>query len=314
MKWKPLFAVLLGLLMVGVTAGSVSAQVSPTNLQISNVDSHTKIISLSTTNPYQFHPLPPKPKVFLDKDQVDLEFSKYDSYIQYGGRIYLAFHWGLDIIYVLNAGSPDRVSLLIPWEVKTPSGWVPLFEEDDPDVYVKVYIGDNSTIKITIEDHDGIHPIEKKIGNVEFRLKRVQVSAPENDVTSAEVYIGMTPRPEFINTTLPIVMGYTHTWDWSRFVTVITAVVAEGFVSVAFGPEAGMLAKIAFSALTSFTADELAGHLPKESWTIGKIFNVKLDYDEYLVHGGPSPSPCFNGRCAMYLNPSNSINPNNGRG
>ena len=314
MEWKPLFAVLLGLLMVGVTIGSVSAQVFSPNSQISNVDSHTKIISLSTTNPYKFHPLPPKPKVFLDRDGVDLEFSKYDSYIQYGGRIYIAFHWGLNTIYVPNAGSPDRVSLLIPWKVKTPSGWVPLFEEDDPDVYVKVYVGDNSTVKITIEDHDGIHPIEKKIGNVEFRLKRVQVSAPENDVTSADVYIGMTPHPEFINTTLPIVMGYTHTWDWSLFVSVVTGVVAEGIASVAFGPEAGVLSKMAFSVLTSVTAYELAGLLPKESWTVGKIFNVQLNYDEYLVHGGPSPSPCFKGRCATYVNPSNSINPNNGRG
>ncbi|WP_297486577.1 hypothetical protein [Thermococcus sp.] len=93
MKWKPLFAVLLGLLMVGVTAGSASAQVFATNFQTANVGSYAKMISLPTTDPYQSHPLPPKPEVFLDKDQVDLGFSKYDSYVQYGGRIYLAFYW-----------------------------------------------------------------------------------------------------------------------------------------------------------------------------------------------------------------------------
>jgi len=67
-KWKPLFAVLLGLLMVGVTAGSTSAQVFPTKPQTANVGSYAKTISLPTTNPYQFHPLPPKLEVFLDKD------------------------------------------------------------------------------------------------------------------------------------------------------------------------------------------------------------------------------------------------------
>ncbi len=238
MKWKPLFAVLLGLVMVGVTAGSASAQVFSTNPQTANVGSYAKMISLPTTDPYQSRLLPPKPEVFLDKDQVDLGFSKYDSYVQYGGRIYLAFYWVLDTLGVPNAGSPDRVSLLIPWKVKvwnsSSSKWVPLFEEDNPDVYVKVYDGDNSTIKIKIEDYDGTHPIEKKIGNVTFWLLRIQISVPENDITSAEIYIGMTPRPEFVNTTLPIAMGYTHTWDWSLFVSVLTGIVAEGIASSSF--------------------------------------------------------------------------------
>ncbi|WP_297476045.1 hypothetical protein [Thermococcus sp.] len=111
MKWKPLFAVLLGLVMVGVTAGSASAQVFSTNPQTANVGSYAKMISLPTTDPYQSRLLPPKPEVFLDKDQADLGFSKYDSYVQYGGRIYLAFYWVLDTLGVPNAGSPDRVSL-----------------------------------------------------------------------------------------------------------------------------------------------------------------------------------------------------------
>ncbi|MCD6523621.1 MAG: hypothetical protein J7K48_01280, partial [Thermococcus sp.] len=133
----------------------------PTNIQTSNVRSYPKTISLSATNLYQFRPLPPiKPEVFLDKDQVDLRFSKYSSYVQYGGRIYLAFGWILDTLGVPNAGSPDRVSLLIPWEIKTPSQEIHLFEEDNPDVYVKVYMGDDGAIKI-IKDGDGFPLIEK---------------------------------------------------------------------------------------------------------------------------------------------------------
>jgi len=225
-QWKGLFAVLLGLLMVGVMAGSASAQVFSTHIQTSNVRGYPKTISPPATNLYQFRPLPPiKPEVFLDKDQVEFGFSKYHSYVQYGDRIYLAFYWILDTLGVPNAGSPDRVSLLIPWMVKTSSGWIWFFEEDDPDVYVKVYVGDNRTIKI-IKEGDGFPTITKKIGNLEFKLKRVKVSVPENDVTSAEIYIGMTHCPEFVNTTLPMVIGYTHTWDWSLFVSVLTSVVA----------------------------------------------------------------------------------------
>ncbi|AJC72716.1 hypothetical protein X802_05295 [Thermococcus guaymasensis DSM 11113] len=193
--------------------GSASAQVFPTNIQTSNVRSYPKTISLSATNLYQFRPLPPiKPEVFLDKDQVDLRFSKYSSYVQYGGRIYLAFGWILDTLGVPNAGSPDRVSLLIPWEIKTPSQEIHLFEEDNPDVYVKVYMGDDGAIKI-IKDGDGFPLIEKKIKDkktgraIIVLFKRVQISVPENDVTSAEIYIGMTPKPKFVNATIPIVMG-----------------------------------------------------------------------------------------------------------
>ena len=56
-KWKPLFAVLLGLLMVGVTAGSAMA----------------KPISSPITEPIQ-------PQYFGDKNQLHLEFDPYSSY------------------------------------------------------------------------------------------------------------------------------------------------------------------------------------------------------------------------------------------
>ena len=305
MRWRPLFAVLLGLLMVGVTAGSASAQVFPTNIQTSNVRSYPKTISPPATNLYQFHPLPLKPEVFLDKDQVELGFSKYDSYVQYGGRIYLAFYWILDTLGVPNAGSPDRVSLLIPWGVKTPSGWVQIFEEDNPNVYVKVYVGDNSTIKII----GGFPLIEKKIKDkktgktLDILFKRVQISVPENDVTSAEIYVGMTPRPEFVNTTLSIVMAYTHTWSWALFTSVILGTVISA--PFYFIPSTSFMGYLVANAVISFTAYELQGLLPDESWTIAKIFNVKLDYSEYPLRGGPSPAPCFNGRCATYINPEN---------
>ena len=309
MRWKSLFAVLLGLLMVGVTAGSASAQVFPTNIQTSNVRSYPKTISSPSTNPYQFRPLPPiKPEVFLDKDQVELGFSKYDSYVQYGGRIYLAFYWVLDTLGVPNAGSPDRVSLLIPWMVKTSSGWVQIFEEDDPDVDVKTYVGDNRTIKI-IKEGDGFPTIEKKIkdkktgSTIVVLFKRVQISVPENDVTSAEIYIGMTPRQEFINTTLSVVMAYTHTWSWALFTSVILGTVISA--PFYFIPSTSFMGYLVANAVISFTAYELQGLLPDESWTIAKIFNVKLDYSEYPLHGGPSPAPCFKGRCATYINPGN---------
>ncbi len=53
MKWKPLFAVLLGLLMVRVTARSASARVFSTSSQTANVGGYRKMISLPPANPYQ---------------------------------------------------------------------------------------------------------------------------------------------------------------------------------------------------------------------------------------------------------------------
>ncbi|HIP88485.1 MAG TPA: hypothetical protein EYH24_00550, partial [Thermococcus paralvinellae] len=69
MKCKPLLAVLLGLLMVGVTAGSAMAA------PISNDSS-----------------VPITPQKFGDKDQLSIYFSKDDSYV-HGGTIRLAFVW-----------------------------------------------------------------------------------------------------------------------------------------------------------------------------------------------------------------------------
>ncbi|WP_297475601.1 hypothetical protein [Thermococcus sp.] len=93
-KWKPLFAVLLGLLMVGVTAGSAMA----------------KPISSPITGPIQ-------PQYFGDKNQLHLEFDPYSSYV-YHGTIYLAYWWYWEGETEIFDGSKDYILIEIPWRLK----------------------------------------------------------------------------------------------------------------------------------------------------------------------------------------------------
>ncbi|WP_297486578.1 hypothetical protein [Thermococcus sp.] len=109
----------------------------------------------------------------------------------------------------------------------------------------------------------------------------------------------MTPYPELVNATLSICMGYTHTWSWVAFTSVLlgTVITAPFY----FVPEGGsFLGYLITNAVVSFTAYEIQGRLPdKDSWTISKMFKVKLDYSEYPLRGAPSTPPAFGGRYAL---------------
>lgn len=79
----------------------------------------------------------------------------------------MAFQWWIDVSYVPNAGSPDRVAILIPWEVKTNSGWVQMFQDDNPTVYVEVNPEDRDKVRV-IQDGEGFPMIEKTIGGIKY--------------------------------------------------------------------------------------------------------------------------------------------------
>ena len=120
-------------------------------------------------------------------------FDRVDSY-NYQGIVYLAFKWEADIGYnsVPNAGTPDKIVILIPWEIKKTTGycqpetpWCQLMQDDDPSVYVEAPNGDSISVHIV----EGLS-IEKRIEGVKFRFKEVIVEVPENIVNTGTIYIG----------------------------------------------------------------------------------------------------------------------------
>ncbi|WP_297418116.1 hypothetical protein [Thermococcus sp.] len=121
MKWKPLFAVLLGLLMVGVTAGSAAATSTPEN---------------SIENPV-------RPMIFGDKSELHLSFEPYLSYV-YRGRIYLAYHWEWDHTEKIIDGPNDYIVITLPWQVYV-----------DKNGHIKSGIDTPAELEKDIDNHNG---------------------------------------------------------------------------------------------------------------------------------------------------------------
>jgi len=303
-------AVLLGLLMVGVTAGSASAGyfLVPLNTQdlkslrsLSDVNIAKYPLLQSERYIRTYNPIV-QPQIFLDEDQVQLYFDKWGSF-KYRKTIYLSFWWGIDAGYVPNAGSPDRVSILIPWEVKTNSGWIQMFEYDNPTVYVDVNPEYKDKVKI-IKDGDGFPMIEKTIGGISYRLKRIVVSIPENDIHGGTIYVGVTPKAQFDGVTFPVVMSYLHTWSWAAFASVAVGTVISGIAYIVF-PELSPLGAIVVNAFTSFTSYEVMGRLPTDKyWIVSRMFNIEVSYNAYpeKQYHPPLP-PCVHGICPTNITP-----------
>ncbi|WP_157626235.1 hypothetical protein [Thermococcus zilligii] len=319
MKWKPVFAVLIGLLMVEVTAGSASAGMfqGPTQARKCNIVNlgmptmttlHT--FSQPVGSVQKDTSITPKPQVFLDEDQVHIYFSKWDSY-KYRGTIYLAFPWRIDVSYVPNAGSPDRVVILIPWEVKTASGWVQMFQDDNPTVYVDVNPEKQDKVRV-IQDGEGFPIIEKTIGGIKYRMKRVVVSIPENSIFAGTIYLEVRPKAEFDGVTFPVVVSYVHTWSWAAFASVVVGTAVSGMARIFF-PELSPLGAIALDVFTSFLSYEVAGLLPTDNyWLSSRMFNIEVSYSAYPEKQyPPSSPPCVRGICPTNIISGQLITSNN---
>jgi len=176
MKWKPLLAVLLGLLMVGVTAGSAAAM--PTT--------ETSV----------------KPMLFGDKSELHLSVEPYLSYV-YRGKIYLAYHWEWDHTEKLLDGSYDYIIITIPWQVYVDNNghlksgidslwelnrdldnhnghWEDLFDMEKPTIEVYESSG------WYVESIGLITWAPKKIGGYWFRFMRITLRV-DDDISSSYV-------------------------------------------------------------------------------------------------------------------------------
>ena len=283
MKWKPLFAVLLGLLTIGVTAVSAATMPVPN-------DGSAQIT----------------PQNFGDKNQLKVYFSKYDSYV-YGGRIWLAFVWSWSGYTEIGDGTKDPIRIAVPWIIEYPNGTTQRIFKSSPWVYVKInefYYNPQTDIEIKpAEWHEKWVDFEFPDGHVEkvkihYRVFRVDV---DDDIGFGIVYIGVQPDDKWLGRSFNMQMVYLHTWNhWG----IISAGLSITFNIILPTPQ-GTAGTVGTGLLT-WTASELFHDFLENrglgigSWKEPKSTNplVKLSYSEYpyRYHNPPFP-PCENGIC-----------------
>ncbi|WP_258083478.1 hypothetical protein [Thermococcus thermotolerans] len=241
-------AVLLGLLLLGVTTGSAMAA------------------PLAET--------PIQPTIFGDKSELHLSVEPYLFYV-YKGRIYLAYHWEWDHTEKLLDGSSDYITITIPWQIRLKDGhWDDIFYENEtPDVIT--YPSDGSVGRPVIL---GVDIKSKIIGGHEFKFLRIKIPV-DDDVSSGYIYIGVRPKPEYQGLKLTTVMYYIHTYSWG------SALNAVGRVAVSlFFPEQiavrvfGTTGVKILSGIVSWSIGELIGSVTGiKGWdksTTGEANNV----------------------------------------
>ncbi|WP_297536551.1 hypothetical protein [Thermococcus sp.] len=322
MRWKSLFAVLLGLLVITMGVGSVSATVyrgvvvSPENpawvINATNVTNVNKNIFISPSiikkrketiginkEMSTYPPYEPEPEWFFDEDQVTMSFNKSISY-SYKGIVYLAFTWHADIGYnsIPNAGTPDKIVILIPWEVNKTTGfcqeetsWCQLMQDDKPSVYVEAPNEDAISVQV---------PnilIEKKVGRTAFRFREVIIEVPENLVNEGTIYVGFTPITKFYGSKLPFIMAYIHTWQWIGSGT-LTALLT---LSALF-PPSSPLGSLILTGTINLAVYELGPSVVEpHEWMKSTSFNkISITPSDYPERTSPQP-PCFKGICPVNL-------------
>ncbi|WP_297436191.1 hypothetical protein [Thermococcus sp.] len=275
MKWKGLLAVLLGLLMVGVTAGSAMAVPTP---EYAN-------------NPIQ-------PQYFGDRDQLHVEFDPYSSYV-YHGTIYLAYWWYWDGATEIFDGSKDYVVVEIPWEIKINGDWKRLFDNDAPYVYVDVY-QDYKSMVGTPEVSLDLNP--KYVDGYWFCFAKIKVRV-DDDVPAGIVYIGVRPKEEYLGMKLTTLELYYHTWSRAEPIDLTVSI----GVSLFFPAEAsevlfGTTGSKVVSGLVSWGISELLGSYKEGGWEKHISTQVEISYDAYIERQyPPSNPPCFKNICPTVI-------------
>ncbi|ALV63802.1 hypothetical protein ADU37_CDS21050 [Thermococcus sp. 2319x1] len=283
LKWKPLMAVLLGLLMVGVTAGSAMAA------PISNDNS-----------------VPITPQNFGDKDQLSIYFSKYDSYV-YGGRIWLAFVWSWRGYTEAGDGTKDPIRIAIPWIIEYQDGTTEPIFKSDPWVYVKVnefYYNPKTDIEIKPAEWqekwvDFRFP-DGHVEKVKIHYKVIRVDV-DDDIGYGIVYVGVQPNDRWLGSEFNMPMFYLHTWNqWgliSLGVSIAVSVVIHTPPGIVWGVLSGTvswgISKLFHDALESLGWGIGAWREPKYTNPL-----VKLSYSVYpYKHYYPPFPPCKSGVC-----------------
>ncbi|MDK2853451.1 MAG: hypothetical protein PWQ92_345 [Thermococcaceae archaeon] len=261
MKWKGLLAVLLGLLMVGVTAGSAMAA------------------------PIQKEPI--QPQYFGDKDQLHLEFDPDSSYV-YRGTIYLAYWWYWDGLTEIFDGSKDYIVIEIPWEIKINGEWKRLFENDVPYVYVSVWDEYKSSVGTPIISMD-LNP--KLIGDYEFTFAKIKIPV-DDDVPGGIVYVGVHPKQEYQGMELTTLELYYHTWDGSDAVGLTVSIGMSLFFPTETAEALfGTTGSKVISGTVSWGISELLGSHFSGGWEKHIKAQVEISYDAYPERSYPPPNP-----------------------
>ncbi|WP_456423130.1 hypothetical protein [Thermococcus sp.] len=208
-----MFAVLLGLLMVGVTAGSATAipsfetPVHPMIFENKN-ERHLNVEQRISTTRNGILPLrPPEksnlitPQSFGDKNDLSMKIDYFVDELSNGDllvSIYYGWNWKSTEIF---NGPDDQVVILIPYAYWKDGKWVTFFREPKPTVFTnlgKAKIIDISSPVITV---NGKY----------IQVARV-IATVNDDVVAEGVWVYMTLKKEYSGLEIKTNFIYLHSW------------------------------------------------------------------------------------------------------
>ena len=290
MRWKSLFAVLLGLLMVGVTAGSATAlpplkHTQPTIFEnkrkiYSDIEVYPSIHGMETgariSSKDELDPI--TPQYFGDKkDELSLDIDYDVNELSNGDLdvvVYYDWRWSLTEIF---NGPDDQVVILIPWAYWENGKWVTFFRESSPKVttvFRDAKIREISFLDVTIEDK---HVLVARI-----------LATVDDDASVEGIWIYMTLKKEYRGLELKTNFIYLHSWGTGSAVSTAGSVILP-FV-LYFAPAGlGLVASVAWPALDLFIFQRFDG-----SWT-------KTKNETLILNPNGNLPPCWNGICPTKL-------------
>ncbi|WP_148882676.1 hypothetical protein [Thermococcus aciditolerans] len=230
MKWKGLLAVLLGLLMVGVTAGSaIAASISNDSL------------------------VPVTPQNFGDEWELSLNIDYHVEELS-SGDLYVTIYydWSWVNTEIFN-GPDDQIVILIPWARWNSQirDWDGFYGEQKPIVttaFGKAKIQDISFVPITVDGED-------------IQVARI-VATVNDDVKLEGIWVSMTLKKEYRGMQVKTNLVYLHSWDTGSAVSTAGSIILP-FALYSAPAGLNLAASVTWAAADIFLFQKFAGSWKK---------------------------------------------------
>ncbi|WP_297062874.1 hypothetical protein [Thermococcus sp.] len=292
-----MFAVLLGLLMIGVTAGSAVAMPSfgtpvhsvpfetkndPPSL---NVEPH-----VSTVRNNILPPLPPEkldpisPQSFGDKDDLSMKIDYFVDELSNGDLLVSVYYgWTWKSTEIFN-GPDDQVVILIPYAYWKDGKWVTFFREPKPTVLTNLGKANIRDISFLVATVNGKY----------IQVARI-IATVNDDVAAEGVWVYMTLKKEYSGLEIKTNFIYLHSWGTGTGVSTIGSLTLPFLLY--FAPAGlNLAASVGWTAADLFIFQRFDG-----SWK-------KTETKTLVLYPESNLPPCFNGICPTSIGgPSNGL-------
>jgi len=285
MRWKPVFAVLLGLLMVGVTAGGAAAMPSsetPLHTLIFenkserhlNVEQHTPTIKNDIVPLLPLDKSKPiTPQSFGDREDLSMKINYFVDELSNGDLLVSIYYgWTWKSTELFN-GPDDQVVILVPYAYWKDGKWITFFRKPQPTVFTnlgKAKIKDISFLVTTVNGK----PIQ---------VARI-IATVNDDVAAEGVWVYMTLKKEYRGLELKTNFIYLHSWGTGDAISTAGSLTLP--FALYFAPvEISLSTSIGWEAADLFIFQKFNG-----SWK-------KTETKTLILYPEGNPPPCLHGIC-----------------